>query len=236
MLRVADMAVSFGPTVVIEQLDLEVAAGTAVALLGLNGAGKSVCLKAIGGLLPLRTGRVHLDEFDLTALPAERRAALGLAQVSQVRGIFANLTVEENLRAGAYAIRGSRSRYAEVRGEVLDLLPELATRLDQRAGTLSGGERTMLALGRALMLKPRVLLADEPSAALAPALRKRIAAFLTAASDEGLAIVFAEQNVGFALDVADEVHVLAGGRVTYSTSRADLDHATLTQRLREPAA
>ena len=232
MLRVAGMAVSFGPTAVIEELDLEVAAGAAVALLGLNGAGKSVCLKAIGGLLPLRKGRVTLDEFDLTALPAERRAALGLAQVSQARGIFANLTVDENLRAGAYTMRAPQGRYKEVRGQVLDLLPELATRLDQRAGTLSGGERTMLALGRALMLQPRVLLADEPSAALAPALRERIATFLGAARDSGLAIVFAEQNVGFALQIADVVHVLAGGRITYSAPREELDNRTLAQRLR----
>ena len=207
MLRVAQIDCFYGSTQVLRDFSLAVAKGEILCLLGRNGAGKSTALKGIMGLVPPRAGRVMLDGIDITALAAEFVPRQGIGYVPQGRRLFAELTVAENLEIGLMA----RNRGPSAREAALDLFPLLRDRLDQRAGTLSGGEQQMLAIARALCLEPRVLLLDEPTEGLMPAMIARIQEVLLALRARGVAILLVEQRVEAVLKIADHVLFVENG-------------------------
>ena len=232
LLEVSGLVAGFGPTTVLHGVDLAVGTDEAVAILGLNGAGKSVTMKVIGGLVPARTGTVRFDGEDVTALSVEQRVARGMAFVPQGRQLFPDLTVEENLRLGAYLPR-RRDRGASDRAmvQLLDRFPRLAERRDQHAGTMSGGEQAMLAVARALMGEPRLLLVDEPSAGLAPIVAEQVVQLLRDVHASGVAVLLVEQNVPLALKSVDRIHVMQRGRVVYESAVSGVDHARLASEL-----
>ena len=219
MLEVSDLVAGYGAAEVLRGVSFEVPAGGCVCLLGGNGAGKSTTMRAVAGLLRVRGGTVRLEGRDITHLPPDARLAAGLALVPEGRRVFAPLTVAENLTIGAYrAPAQARAR----RDRVLTLFPRLAERLTQPAGTLSGGEQQMLAIGRAMMSGPRLLLLDEPSMGLAPIVLRAIFQSVAALNGEGLAILLAEQNARQALRVASGGMVLADGVIVVRGDAAAL--------------
>jgi branched-chain amino acid transport system ATP-binding protein len=220
MLEVRGLTAGYGSATVLRGVDLHVSRGGCVSLLGANGAGKSTTMRALAGLLRVRAGRVLVEGRDITDLPPEARLAAGLALVPEGRRIFAPLTVAENLAVGAYRAEAAAARRA--RDHVLALFPRLAERLGQDAGTLSGGEQQMLAIGRALMGSPRILLLDEPSMGLAPMVVRDIFRTIAALNAEGLTILLAEQNARQALRIAQEGAVLAEGGIAVRGASADL--------------
>ena len=206
-----------GALVVLRGVSLDVRRGTVVALLGANGAGKTTLLRALTGLLGLHQGTlsrgsVTLDGHDVTGVGPAGLVRRGVAQVLEGRRIFAELTVDENLRAGAFTVRDRAGR-AEARQRVLDLFPLLAARRRQVAGYLSGGEQQMVAIGRALMASPQLLLLDEPSLGLAPRIVEQIAELVRTVQGQGTSVLLVEQNAAMALAVADHGYVLENGRV-----------------------
>ncbi|GAA2233125.1 ABC transporter ATP-binding protein [Promicromonospora sukumoe] len=226
-LTVERLTVGYGDGApVLDGLDLEVPDGGVVALLGANGAGKTTLLRALTGLTPVRSGRVLLDGADLTGLPTEDRVRRGLALVPEGRGVVAELTVAENLRLGAlwrYAGRGGRPGRDAAVGQMYELFEPLARRRDAAGHTLSGGERQMLALARALVARPSVLLLDEPSLGLAPLVVAQLLGVLRdQAEATGLTVLLAEQNVTGALSVADRGVVLSLGEVVADRPAAAL--------------
>ena len=232
LLEVTGLVAGFGPTTVLHGVDLHVDEGELVTVLGLNGAGKSVTLKVIGGLVPAWQGRVVFAGDDVTHLSVEERVARGMAFVPQGRQLFPELTVAENLRLGAYLPR-RRDRAASDRQlrEVLDRFPRLAERRDQPAGTMSGGEQAMLAVGRALMARPKLLLVDEPSAGLAPIVASQVIELLDQVHRDGVAVFLVEQNVPLALRVAQRAHVMQKGRIVYESDTRALDHDRVAAEL-----
>ena len=203
-------------------VSLSVDAGEAVAVVGANTAGKSTLLRAISRQLPWTRGTLRLDGRDLAALPAHAVPALGIAHVPEGRRVFRDMSVEENLSVGAYLERDAAASNRR-RERVLTLFPRLAERRTQRAGTLSGGEQQMVAVGRALMLGPRLLMLDEPSHGLAPlVVEEMYAAFRAIRAEGGLAILLVEQNVAKALAFADRAHVLDKGEVVLSGPASEL--------------
>ncbi len=219
LLRVESLSVAYGAILALRGVDFEVAPGEIATLIGSNGAGKSTLLRAVSGLLRPRSGRIWFDGVDITAERADRRVARGISQVPEGRRIFANLTVRENLQMGAY-LRDARDSSAYERA--LTLFPRLRERLGQSAGTLSGGEQQMLAIGRALMAQPRLLLLDEPSLGLAPLLVQQIFAIIREINAQGTTVVLVEQNARQALRVAQRAYVLETGAVTLSGSAPEL--------------
>ena len=225
MLRVRGLSVRYGRAVqALEDVDLDVPDGGVVAVLGSNGAGKSTLLRAISGTLPMHTGRVAAGEISLDGRRLDRLAPAevvraGVVQVPEGRQVFATMTVEDNLRAGALVL--PRPRRAAARGRVLELFPMLAERSGQRAGLLSGGEQQMLAIGRALMSEPGMLLLDEPSLGLAPQMGARIAGLIGRINAAGTSVVLVEQNAAMALRLAGSVTVLEVGRVALAGPAAD---------------
>jgi branched-chain amino acid transport system ATP-binding protein len=219
VLRVESLSVAYGAILALRGVDFEVQAGEIATLIGSNGAGKSTLLRAVSGLLRPRSGRIWFEGVDITAERADRRVARGISQVPEGRRIFANLTVRENLQMGAY-LRDARDSSAYERA--LALFPRLRERLGQSAGTLSGGEQQMLAIGRALMAQPRLLLLDEPSLGLAPLLVQQIFAIIQEINAQGTTVVLVEQNARQALRVAQRAYVLETGVVTLSGSAPDL--------------
>jgi branched-chain amino acid transport system ATP-binding protein len=215
MLQVKDIVVAYGEITALKGVSLEVSRGEVVALLGANGAGKSTTLRAISGLIRPRSGTILFDGRRIDALKPFEIARLGVVQCPEGRRLFANLTVLENLQMGAYARLDRPSVAADV-DRVCDLFPVLARRRAQAAGTLSGGEQQMLALARALMARPRLLLLDEPSLGLAPILIDQIFATISRIRAEGVTILLVEQNAHVALEIADRGYVLETGRVTIS--------------------
>jgi branched-chain amino acid transport system ATP-binding protein len=200
---------------VIERISLSVESGTIVAMMGANGAGKSTTLATISGLIRASEGRIELDGRRIdSAIPAQILGA-GVAHVPEGRRILPGLTVQENLMMGAYTINDRRVE-AQLQSTVLELFPALASRLKQFGGTLSGGEQEMLAIGRALMSRPKILLLDEPSMGLAPIVIDRIFQHLLALRDEGLGILLVEQNATMALRVSSMAYVLERGRIVAS--------------------
>ena len=214
-LVVAGLSAGYERIAVLSGIDLTVAPGELVAVVGANGAGKTTLLRVISGLLPARAGSVRLDGADVTGTAAERLAGAGVAHVPENRLVFPGMSVDDNLALGAYSRRRrGRAAIAQDRAFVLDLFPRLADRLGQHGGTLSGGEQQMLAIGRGLMARPRLLLLDEPSLGLAPKLVGEIFAVLGRLRDSGdLAIVLVEQNARAAFKIADRALVLDRGRV-----------------------
>jgi branched-chain amino acid transport system ATP-binding protein len=215
-LSVTDLHVSYvGGVDVLHGVTLEVAPGEVVCLLGRNGAGKTTLIKALCGLLPLRSGRIEYRGADLTGADPRRIVVSGIAVVPEGRRVFANLTVAENLAMGAYSRRsgaGPSWRFERA----YDVFPRLAERRNQLAGTLSGGEQQMVAMGRALMAEPALLLLDEPSMGLAPMLIELIFDTINRLAMEGMTILLVEQNAAAALDVADRAYVLERGRIETS--------------------
>jgi branched-chain amino acid transport system ATP-binding protein len=222
MLELQGLAVRYGAVEAVRGVDLHVGRGEAVALLGANGAGKTSLLRAASGLEPATAGRVLLDGEDITALRADERARRGLAHVPERRRIFPGLSVEENLRVGATAWARWRSPLASDLERVYGLMPRLAERRRQAGWSLSGGEQQMLALGRALMARPRVLLLDEPSLGLAPRLAEDVYVQLRRIASEGSTVLLVEQNTVLGLSVAVRGYVLEAGCITLEGVREAL--------------
>jgi branched-chain amino acid transport system ATP-binding protein len=213
-LNVENLAVGYGRTEAVRGIDLAVGDGQVAALIGANGAGKTTTLRALSGLLRPRAGRVLLDGRDITGLAPHRISARGMVQVPEGRQVFAHLTVAENLTLGGWSV--PRTVAARQRERILARFPRLGERLTQPAGGLSGGEQQMLAMGRALMAAPRLLLLDEPSMGLAPLVVEEIFALIAELKADGVTILLVEQNASAALEVADTAYVLEVGRITLS--------------------
>jgi branched-chain amino acid transport system ATP-binding protein len=223
MLDVSGLSAGYDKLQVLHEVGLNVPVGRLVAVIGANGAGKTTLLRALSGLIRPTGGRILLDGRDVTGLPAEKIAAAGLAHVPENRLVFPSLTVSDNLALGAWTRRVTSRRTAARRADVLELFPRLAARIHQPAGTLSGGEQQMVAIGRGLMAEPKVLVLDEPSLGLAPRLIGEIFAALARLKDEHrLAIVLVEQNARAAFRVADEVIVMDRGRVVATGTPQEL--------------
>jgi len=221
LLSVKDLTVTYGAVAAIRGVNLSVRAGEVVALLGANGAGKSSMLRSISGIVRPRAGCIRLDATVISRLPPARIVRLGIGHCPEGRRIFGSLTAAENLRLGA-AARDDRAAVAEDRERMLALFPILRERQQQPAGTLSGGEQQMLALARALMARPRLLLLDEPSLGLAPLLVQQIFRRLTELKAAGTTMLLVEQNIAVALDLADRAYVLRTGEVSLEGSAAEL--------------
>jgi branched-chain amino acid transport system ATP-binding protein len=211
----------YGDVTAVRAVSLEVRTGEIVALIGSNGAGKTTTLRAISGLLPLRQGHVELDGRRLSGLGPAAVVAAGIAHVPEGRQLFPTMTVQENLELGARTAEG-RARRAETLARALELFPRLGERRRQLAGTLSGGEQQMVAIGRALMARPRLLMLDEPSLGLAPVVVNAIFANLAAINRDGLTILLVEQNVLRALRLSHRAYVLENGTITLAGSSATL--------------
>jgi branched-chain amino acid transport system ATP-binding protein len=216
LLTVTDIHTSYGDTAAVRGVSLEVSEGEIVALLGSNGAGKTTTLRTISGLERSRSGSIIFADTDITKARAHTIVAMGLAQVPEGRRIFAGLTVEENLNLGGYLSRRDQATLTRRKQEVFDLFPRLVDRRAQFGGTLSGGEQQMLAIGRALMVQPRLLTLDEPSMGLAPIMVKAVFEVIRRIRTGGTAILMVEQNVRQALRLADRAYVLETGQIVLS--------------------
>jgi branched-chain amino acid transport system ATP-binding protein len=229
LLEVDDIAVHYGRIQAIEGITLTVEAGEVVSLIGANGAGKTTTMRAIAGLLSLSHGSVKFAGDDIGRLKGHERVARGISLVPEGRGIFPAMTVMENLDMGAYA-RDRKSSIAEDRERVFDLFPRLLERKDQSGGTLSGGEQQMLAIGRALMARPTLLLLDEPSMGLAPMFIRQIFAIIGQVREQGTTVLLVEQNANQALNLADRAYVLETGQITkYGTGQELLADAGIRE-------
>ena len=220
MLELRGLNVFYGDAQALWDIDLDVADGEIVSIVGPNGAGKSTLVQAIAGLLPVRSGRVVVGGTDVTRHPAHRVCESGVAIVPEGRRIFPGMTVSDNLDLGAYR-RDARRRFDETRRWVLRLFPRLEERSGQLAGTLSGGEQQMLAIGRGLMACPRVLLLDEPSLGLAPVVVDEVFDVIGQINATGVAVVLVEQNVQRALELATRAYLLSEGRVRMAGTAAE---------------
>ncbi|GBD15845.1 High-affinity branched-chain amino acid transport ATP-binding protein LivF [bacterium HR26] len=220
VLAVTDLTVQYGGIRAVDGVSFHVAEGELVALIGANGAGKSSTLRAIAGLAPVAGGDIVLDGVSIRGVPTHELPRRGLALVPEGRRVFADLSVLDNLYLGAY----SRPRHEIVESlrQVYELFPILRERSDQAAGTLSGGEQQMLAIGRALMSRPRILLLDEPSLGLAPVIVRQVLALLRQLRERGVTILLVEQNARLALEVADRGYVMHTGRIVMSGPAREL--------------
>ena len=232
LLAIEDIHTYYGDSYVLQGLSLRVASGTIVALLGRNGMGKTTLIRSVAGLTPPRRGRITFRGSDVVGLPPYRIAQLGIALVPQGRRTFPSLTVRENLQMPQSTLAGLSGRIGPGgRGraerwslsEVVREFPQIGDRLGQRARNLSGGEQQMLAIGRALMANPDLILMDEPSEGLAPVIVQQLGAIMRRLRSQGHSILLVEQNVGLAMEVADYVYVIATGRVTCAGTPAELD-------------
>ncbi len=214
LLEIRGLEVRYGGIRAVKRIDLDVAEGELVCLIGANGAGKSSTLRAISGLAPTFPGTLRFGGRDLAGMPAFRRARAGLVMVPEGRGVFAQLSVEENLAMGAYA-RGDAEIPAD-RARVFEQFPRLAERRRQTAGTLSGGEQQMLAIGRALMSRPKLLTLDEPSMGLAPIAAQKILQVIRDINRTGVTVLLVEQNARSALSLAHRAYVMDSGEITLS--------------------
>ncbi|MCS6828416.1 MAG: ABC transporter ATP-binding protein [Caldilinea sp.] len=212
MVRVEGLTVAYGGIEAVRGVSLEVAEGELVTLIGNNGAGKTSTLMAISGVAPIRSGRIVIDGEETTKLPPHAIVARGVAHCPEGRLVFGRLTVQENLRLGAYQRKDSAGVKQDL-DRVYALFPRLLERRTQLAGTLSGGEQQMLAIGRALMSRPRLLMLDEPSLGLAPLIVQRIFSVIQQLHEEGVTILLVEQNAHLALTLADRAYVLETGEV-----------------------
>ena len=220
MLRLEEVWASYGSFQALFGVSLEVGAGEAVAVIGPNGAGKTTLLRAISKLIPVR-GRITMEGTDLATVPAHQVVARGIAQVPEGRRLFPGLTVEDNLRMGAFH-QEARARYADRLEFVYGLFPRLRERRDQLAGTMSGGEQQMCAIGRALMSGPKLLLLDEPSAGLAPVVVQQVFELIGQIRAEGFTVLIVEQNVRQVLRVVDRAYLLEAGTIRASGSAEEL--------------
>ncbi len=220
MLEIRDLRAGYGQVQVLHGVDLDVAEGEIVALLGSNGAGKSTLNNNVSGIFRPFGGSIRLGGEDVTTATPERMVDLGVIQVPEGRRIFPNMTVRENLELGSY--RRAKARRAENLARVVEVFPHLSDRFGQLAGTLSGGEQQMLAIGRSLMAEPRLLILDEPSLGLSPILVEEMFALIRRLHEQGLAILLVEQNVFQSLEIADRAYVLENGAIVLSGAPAEL--------------
>ena len=221
MLEIKDLEVSYGMIAAIKGVSFEVNEGEVIALIGANGAGKTTILHTITGLIKAKAGSIVFDGHDLTKTPAHKIVELGMAHVPEGRRIFSQLTVLENLKLGAYT-RKDKDGIAEDLETVYSRFPRLAERKKQIAGTLSGGEQQMLAMGRALMSKPRIIVMDEPSMGLSPILVSEIFDIIQSINSTGVTVLLVEQNAKQALSIADRAYVLETGRISLSGNADEL--------------
>lgn len=221
MLKIEDLEVSYGAVQALRGISMEVNDGEIVSLIGANGAGKTTTLHAITGLAPIKSGSVIYDGHDLRKTDPSRIVTMGLAHVPEGRQVFTRMTVAENLAMGAY-FRKDKKAIAEDLERVYARFPRLKERAKQLAGTLSGGEQQMLAMGRALMSRPKLLLLDEPSMGLAPLLIKEIFNIIVDINKSGTTVLLVEQNANMALSIANRAYVLETGRITLSGKAQDL--------------
>lgn len=220
MLEVCGLQSGYGRINILRGIDLKVEQGEVVTLIGSNGAGKTTLLRAISGVQPVTAGSVRFSGQAIEMLPASRRVQLGIAQSPEGRQVFGSLTVEENLRLGAYS-RKDREIEND-RDQIFELFPGLEEKRKLSAGTLSGGQQQMLAIGRALMAKPKLLLLDEPSLGLSPLLIRQIFNVIVHLRATGMTILVVEQNASMALSIADRGYVIETGRITHSGPAAQL--------------
>jgi branched-chain amino acid transport system ATP-binding protein len=221
MLSLASVSAGYGSFQALFGVSLEVSRGEAVGVIGPNGAGKTTLMRVISGMLPMREGTMAIEGKTIGHLPAHQIIAHGIAHVPENRRLFPRLTVEENLRVGAF-IPAARARFAEQLDWVYSLFPRLKDRRAQAAGTMSGGEQQMCAIGRALMSKPKVLLMDEPSAGLAPLVVQQVFDLVKKIRAEGLTVLIVEQNVQQVLEVVDRAYLLEVGAIKLSGTAAEL--------------
>ena len=221
MLKIEDLEVSYGAVQTLRGISMEVNDGEIVSLIGANGAGKTTTLHAITGLVPIKSGSVIYDGYDLRKTDPSRIVTMGLAHVPEGRQVFTRMTVAENLAMGAY-FRKDKKAIADDLERVYARFPRLKERAKQLAGTLSGGEQQMLAVGRALMSRPKLLMMDEPSLGLAPLVVRDIFSIIQEINKQGVTILLIEQNANMALKIADVGYVLETGRITLTGSGKDL--------------
>ena len=221
-LEIKDLHVHYGKIEAIKGISVTVNQGEIVTLIGANGAGKTTTLKTISGLRPVSSGSIVFDGVDISKLPAHERVKLGISQAPEGRGIFPGMTVLENLEMGKYHLKMRQSEIAEDLEKVYTLFPRLKERVSQAGGTLSGGEQQMLAIGRALMARPKVLLLDEPSMGLAPQMIANIFRIITEINKQGVTILLVEQNAQQALSRAHRAYVLETGSITKEAKAKDL--------------
>lgn len=221
MLQVKDIDVYYGAIHALKNLSLEVQEGSIVTLIGANGAGKTTTLKTISGLLRPKTGQIFFRGEDLSRIAPEKIVGLGISQVPEGRRVFASMTVLENLEMGAY-LRNDKKGVEHDLEEVFNWFPRLKERRKQLAGTLSGGEQQMLAIGRALMARPQLMLMDEPSMGLAPLLVREIFEIIKSINQQGTTILLVEQNAHMALSIAHQAYVIETGEIVLSGTPQDL--------------
>ena len=221
MLEIKDLEVFYGMIQAIKGVSFEVNEGEVIALIGANGAGKTTILHTITGLLDARCGSVIFDGTDITKVPAHRIVSMGMAHVPEGRRVFANLSVYQNLKMGAYT-RKDKQEIEDTLNMVYDRFPRLKERQNQMAGTLSGGEQQMLAMGRALMSRPRIILMDEPSMGLSPILVNEIFDIIKEVSASGTTVLLIEQNAKKALSISDRAYVLETGKIVLDGKADDL--------------
>jgi branched-chain amino acid transport system ATP-binding protein len=229
MLSLVAVSAGYGSFRALFDVSLEVAAGEAVGVIGPNGAGKTTMMRVISGVVPLAAGAMTFDGRSLAGLPAHRIVERGIAHVPENRRLFPRLTVEDNLRIGAF-IPQARRHIGEQMSWVYDLFPRLKERREQLAGTLSGGEQQMCAIGRALMSRPKMLLMDEPSAGLAPLVVQQVFELVQRIRAEGLTVLIVEQNVQQVLEIVDRAYLLEVGRIRLAGSSGELKDNDLIRR------
>jgi len=221
MLELTNVSAGYGQFQALFDISMRVDAGETVAVIGSNGAGKTTLLRVISGLLRASHGHMTMDGADLTTIAPHRIVEAGIAHVPESRRLFPGLSVEENLKMGAF-MKAARPRFHERLDHVYELFPRLKERCDQRAGTLSGGEQQMCAIGRALMSGPRLILLDEPSMGLAPVIVQQVFALVRRIRAEGYTVLIVEQNVSQVLRIADRAYLLEVGRIETSGTAAEL--------------
>lgn len=221
MLKVDNIDVYYGAIHAIKGISIEVPKGEIVTLVGSNGAGKSTTLRTISGLMKPKNGTILFEDKNIVGVPAHKIVGMGLCQVPEGRHVFANMSVMENLELGAY-LRNDKDGIARDLEDVFKKFPRLLERKDQISGTLSGGEQQMLAMGRALMSMPRLLLLDEPSMGLAPLLVKEIFNIIKEINESGTTVLLVEQNANMALSIADKAYVLETGRIALAGTAQEL--------------
>lgn len=221
MLKVDNIDVYYGAIHAIKGISIEVPKGEIVTLVGSNGAGKSTTLRTISGLMKPKNGTILFEDKNIVGVPAHKIVGMGLCQVPEGRHVFANMSVMENLELGAY-LRNDKDGIARDLEDVFKKFPRLLERKDQISGTLSGGEQQMLAMGRALMSRPRLLLLDEPSMGLAPLLVKDIFNIIKEINESGTTVLLVEQNANMALSIADKAYVLETGRIALAGTAQEL--------------
>ena len=229
LLEVSDLQVAYGGIHAVKGIALHIAPGELVALIGSNGAGKTTTLKTLAGLLHPVSGQIHYDGKSLHNVAAHRRVGMGIALVPEGRGIFARLTVQENLQMGAYS-RSDKHEIAADLARMYELFPRLYERRTQLAGTLSGGEQQMVAMARALMSRPRLLMLDEPSMGLAPLMVQKIFETIRDIAAQGMSILLVEQNARLALQAAQRGYVMESGAITLSGVASELLGSAAVQR------